>query len=297
MDQYTITTKDTLEKRFKMSTDGVYFAHQPIYGYRTSKGSTSCIARYMVTKSVLNAINKYEFKTFVDIGGAEGYTANLVKKIFNVPVKSTDLSENACEMAKKIFNIDAIPADIHKLPFHDNEFELTLCSETIEHVTDFKLAITELLRITKNVLIITVPHETKEIVAYNIEQKIPHAHIHYFDCTSLDYLKELGFTLKYEKTLSPLLIVPRVIAEGFKKSDTKLHFRIYNLFTPLFKKLFGIGTANWLTDLDSKMTKMFGLYDGLTFIIEKNTTLKKGKSSLISAVDFTGIVVEEFKLK
>ncbi len=297
MDQYTLTTKDTLEKRFKMSTDGVYFAHQPIYGYRTSKGSTSCIARYMVTRSVLNAINKYDFKSFVDIGGAEGYTANLVNKLFNVPVKSTDLSENACEMAKKIFNIDAIPADIHQLPFQDNEFELTLCSETIEHVTDFKLAITELLRITKNVLIITVPHETKEIVAYNIKHNIPHAHIHYFDYTSLDYLKELGYTLKYEKTLSPLLIVPRVIAEGFKKSESKLHFKIYNFFTPLFKKIFGIGTANWLTDLDSNMTKIFGLYDGLTFIIEKNVPLKKGNPSLIKAADFTGIVVEEYKLK
>ena len=70
------------------------------YGYRTSKGSTSCIARYMVTKSILNAINRYNFNTFIDIGGAEGYTANLVKEIFKVQVKSTDLSENACKMAK-----------------------------------------------------------------------------------------------------------------------------------------------------------------------------------------------------
>ena len=233
MDNYTSITKDTLEERFVMTTDGIYYAHQPIYGYRTSKGSTSGIARYMITKSILNAINRYNFDTFIDIGGAEGYTANLVKEIFNVQVKSTDLSENACKMAKAIFGIDAIPADIHNLPFNDNEFDIVLCSETLEHVTDYKRAIHELLRITKNVLVITVPHETKKIVAQNIRNKIPHAHIHYFDTTTLDYLKDMGYTLKFEKTLSPLLIIPRVIAEGYKKPDTKLHFKLYNFFTPL----------------------------------------------------------------
>ncbi|MEP7165047.1 MAG: class I SAM-dependent methyltransferase [Ferruginibacter sp.] len=296
MDNYTIITKDTLEKRFKMSTEGIYYAHQPIYGYRTSKGSTSCIARYMVTRSILNAINNFNFKTFADIGGAEGYTANLVKKIFNAQVRSTDLSENACEMAKKIFGIDAIPADIHKLPFNDKEFDLVLCSETIEHVTDHKKAISELLRITKNVLIITVPHETEKIVAYNIENKIPHAHIHYFDIHSLDYLKTMGYTLRYEKTLSPLLIVPRVIAEGFKKPDTKLHFKIYNSLTPVFRKIFGIKTANWLTNIDGKMTKLFGLYHGITFIIEKNDKCRKVNSTPIKAGNFTGIKVDEYKL-
>ena len=227
-----------------MTTDGIYYAHQPIYGYRTSKGSTSGIARYMITKSILNAINRYNFDTFIDIGGAEGYTANLVKEIFNVQVKSTDLSENACKMAKAIFGIDAIPADIHNLPFNDNEFDIVLCSETLEHVTDYKRAIHELLRITKNVLVITVPHETKKIVAQNIKNKIPHAHIHYFDITTLDYLKDMGYTLKYEKTLSPLLIIPRVIAEGYKSQIQNYILKYTTFLHPFLRKLLGIKTAN-----------------------------------------------------
>lgn len=297
MDNYTSDTKEKLEKIFSRNTEGVYHAHQPIYGYRTSKGSTSCIARYMVTKSILNAINKYNFKTFIDIGGAEGYTANLVRKLFNAQVKSTDLSENACKMANTIFGIDAIHADIHNLPFENNEFDVILCSETIEHVTDYKKAITELLRITKNVLIITVPHESEEMVAQTIKDKVPHGHINYFDIHSLDYLKDFGYTLKYEKTLSPLLILPRVIAEGFKKPDTKLHFKIYNFFTPILKKLFGIKTANRLTDIDTKTTKLFGFYKGITFIIEKNNQLKKKAASEIKAKTFTEIKVDEYRIK
>lgn len=297
MDNYTNQTKATLEERFKMTVEGIYYGHQPIYGYRISKSTTSCIARYMVTKSILNALNKYNFKTFADIGGAEGYTANIVRKIFNAEVVSTDLSENACKMAKELFNIKAIPADIHKLPFTDNEFDTVLCSETIEHVSGYEGAINELLRITKNVLVITVPHESKKIVAKNIENKIPHAHIHYFDTRTLDYLKEMGFNLHYEKTLSPLLIIPRVIAEGFKKPDNKLRFRVYNFFTPLFKKIFGIRTANRLTNIDTKMTGLFGFYQGITFVIEKNNTTKKEKYSTIKAGSFTNIKVEEYRLK
>lgn len=105
MDNYTQTTKDVVDERFKMNVGGIYYAHQPIYGYRTPYAATSNISRYMVTKSILNALNQFNFSNFIDIGGAEGYTANIVKKLFAVPVKTTDLSENACKMASKIFGI------------------------------------------------------------------------------------------------------------------------------------------------------------------------------------------------
>lgn len=295
MDNYTAETKVNLEERFGLTPNGIYWGHQPIYGYRNPHSTSFCISRYMVTKSILNALNKYKFKTFADIGGAEGYTANLVRELFEAEVTMTDLSENACKMAKEIFGLNALSADIHELPFQDNQFELVLCSETIEHVTDYRKAIDELLRITKNVLIITVPHETKAIVAKNIENKIPHAHIHYFDIKTLDYLKELGYNISYEKTLSPLLIIPRVVAEGFKKPGDKLHFKIYNLFTPFFKKIFGIKTANWITNIDVTLSKYLGFYQGITFIIEKSSLLKKERISIIKARKFTSIKVNEYK--
>ena len=107
----------------------------------------------------------------------------------------------------------------------------------------------------------------------------------------------MGLTLEFEKTLSPLLVVPRVIVEGYKKPNTKLHFKIYNLFTPLFMKLFGIKTANWFTNLDIKMTKIFGVYQSITFIIEKDDKCKKEILHKIGAEDFTGIKVAGYKLK
>jgi len=298
-DLYTFETEKVLEERFRISVNGIYFAHQPIYGFRTPYADTSNIARYMVTQSILSSLSGHSFTNFIDIGGAEGYTANLVKTIFKVPVKSTDLSENACKMAKAIFGIDAVPCDIHNLPFNDSAFDAVLCSETIEHVTDYKKAVHELLRITKKILVITVPHETPEIVAKNIENKVPHGHIHYFDIHSLDYLKELGYKVNYQKTLSPLLIIPRVIVEGFKKKKEGFLYKIYNSTSHIFKMIFGIRSANFLVDLDTKFTKLFGLYGGITFTLSKQNEFQDIISKdivKIKAASFTGITVDPYRL-
>ena len=296
MDPYTRETQKYVDDRFDMTIDGVYFSHQPIYGYRNQNSSTSHIARYIVTKSILNALNKYRFTNLVDIGGAEGYTAHVIQKVFNVNVQITDFSPNACLRANEIFGIRGTPCDIHHLPFQDNEFEVTLCSETIEHVTDYKKAIQELLRITSKVLIITVPHESPELVAKNIRENVAHGHIHYFDVNSLDYLKGNVKRLSYQKTLSPFLIVPRVIAEAYKKPRTKLSFKLYNSLTPLFKKMFGQGIAEKLVNTDNWFVKIFKRYDGITFILEKSEIESRESVSRIRASDFINIRVKEFHL-
>ncbi len=298
MDQYTDITKPYLEERFGEAVEGVYFSHQPIYGYRSKYSATSNIARYIITKSILNAFNNYSFDSFIDIGGAEGYTANLVREFFKVKAMSTDLSENACKMAKAIFDLDAVACDIHRLPFQDGQFDAVLCSETIEHVTDYKLAIAELLRITKNILVITVPHDSPEEVEANIRNKVPHGHINYFEVGTLDYLKEEGYTLSAQKTLSPFLIVPRVLAEATKKSDRGLPYRIYNFFTPGLRKLFGIRTAIRLVDADDWFVRKFKKYNGITFVIEKKKPLlKKTYEKGIGAKDFIYKTTKLFKIR
>jgi ubiquinone/menaquinone biosynthesis C-methylase UbiE len=298
MDLYTEKTQKFVNDRFNMTIDDIYYSHQPIYGYRNKYSSDSHIARYIITKSILNNLKKYKFSELIDIGGAEGYTAYVIQNLFNCNVEITDFSKNACLRAKEIFNISGTPCDIHNLPFEDSKFEVTLCSETIEHVTDYKKAIEELLRITSKVLIITVPHETHEIVAKNIRDKIPHGHINYFDITTLDYLKPRIENLVYEKTLSPYLIAPRVIAEGYKKPTTKFSFKLYNFLTPLFRKIFGKRIASVIVDSDKWFVDKLKKYDGITFVIEKNDVIKcNNEANEIKSKDFIDITVKEFKIK
>ncbi len=56
---------------------------------------------------------------------------------------------------------DIRQADIKNLPFSDNFFAVTTCSEVLEHIPDYKKAIQELIRVTQcgGKIIITVPNE------------------------------------------------------------------------------------------------------------------------------------------
>ena len=183
------------------------------------------------------------------------------------------------------------------MPFPDESFDVVLCSETIEHVTDYKLAIKQLLRITKNVLVITVPHESVEEVENNIRNNVPHGHINYFDVNTLDYLKEEGYVVKFEKTLSPLLIVPRVIAEGTNKVKKGLPYLLYNSVAPVLRKVFGIRTAIRMIDADVKICSIFKKYSGITFTIQKKE-LPHGlrQNRTIGAKDFIYETVPLYKL-
>src|SRR6266571_4645330 len=161
MDKYTAHTKQFLEARFSsLDENGRYYPHQPIYGFDSFHGKIiGVLGQYEVTYELMKELSCIKFHTFIDIGGAEGYTANIVKNLFHAQVMISDLSEEACKRAKEIYNISAVAADIHALPFKDGQFDIVLCSETLEHVTDWHQAISELIRVAKKAVVINVPHD------------------------------------------------------------------------------------------------------------------------------------------
>jgi ubiquinone/menaquinone biosynthesis C-methylase UbiE len=294
-EEYNAEAQKKHEERFEESIDGIFFAHQPIYGYRTKYAEGSHIGRYIITKSILNEAAKFKFKTFIDIGGAEGYKAHLIRHFFKADVKNTDHSAAVCRKAEEIYQIPSVACNIHDLPFKDAEFDMVLCSETVEHVNDYKHAIQELIRITKQVLIITVPHDPIEKVEENIRNNNIGAHINHFDIHTLDYLKDMGYKLTYKKTLSPLLTFLRVAVEAGKKPEKNFIYRLYNGSTPLLRKLFGLNSANRMVDIDALFIKLFGFYLGITFVIQKSDAVLEDQPINIKAADFTNIVVKECK--
>ena len=87
LDAYTHELKDWLNKRFSSCDEnGVYIAHQPIYGFRKSPCEPGHISRYIITYRLLEALNYLEFDSLLDVGGAEGYKAFLANKLFGIPV-------------------------------------------------------------------------------------------------------------------------------------------------------------------------------------------------------------------
>lgn len=273
MDEYTGTTQQWLDARFRATDEhGVYRAHQPIYGFRHGPAEPGIVKRYTITHRILSALAQLDFGSLLDVGGAEGYKAALVRRVFGVDVATCDLSDEACARAREIYDIPARSIDIHRLPFDDASFDVVLCSETLEHVAEIEQATAELLRVARRAVVITVPREPKAVVERNIREKIPHAHIHALDLRSFDHLRAAGYTVLAEPMLDPRLRIPMVLADATpreSKGRASAIMRAFNLITPLLRAMFGPRSARALIRLD-RSTANASSYTGMVFTILKD---------------------------
>lgn len=181
MDEYTRQTKEWLDKRFELYSDGVYVPNQPIYGFSKLKER---LEEYARTLTILATLDRLPFANFLDVGCADGYLLHLVTSLYKVPVVGSELSVRALTRAKELFTVSGIAADAHDLPFADNSFELVLCSEVLEHVTDPRKVVAELARVSSRWVILTTPAawslSEQERHCTHLDSGEPHRHLHLF---------------------------------------------------------------------------------------------------------------------
>lgn len=114
---------------------------------------------YKIKVWIYNHLRKYrwrtvrslitnEFKTLLDIGCQELYFYNQIKDQLEVTLADFEPTH---ELIQK--------ADIQDLSYSENEFDVVLCQQVLEHVLDPVKAINELHRVTGKRLIISVPYE------------------------------------------------------------------------------------------------------------------------------------------
>lgn len=97
----------------------------------------------------------------LDAGCGEGFIAGLIKKQWpNCNIIGVDGAEEAIALAKKYHtDIDFRTGNLYGLDFPDKTFDVVLCSEVLEHLEQPEIALKELQRVSKSVLMLTVPHE------------------------------------------------------------------------------------------------------------------------------------------
>ena len=225
--------------------------------------------RYTISTAILRELSRLDFATFADIGGAEGYKAALVRELFGAQVMSCDLSAEACQRAREIFGVEARPIDIHALPFEDDAFDVVLCSETLEHVPQIERATRELLRVARRAVVITVPCEPPAVIERNLREQIPHAHIHALHLRSFDWAHELGYEVRAQKLLSPLLYAPGVLVDATPRPSRSLLARSYRALCPLLRATLGARCAAWVADLDRVATRL-GPHGGMLVTLLKD---------------------------
>lgn len=100
--------------------------------------------------------------TLLDAGCGEGFVVDFLSREHpELKISGVDISEEAIEYAKSHFGDDARfrTGSVYKLPYSDKSFDAVLCSEVLEHLDDPNRAVTELKRVARDYVLITVPHE------------------------------------------------------------------------------------------------------------------------------------------
>jgi len=262
LDAYTQEIQAWRDRRFRETTpDGVYIAHEPIYGFDAGHCETGLLPRYVRTLEMMRALARLRFRLCLDVGAAEGYKAALVRHLFGAKVVATDLSETACVRCREIFDLTAHAADVHELPFAEGEFDVALCSEALEHVSNLRVAVAELLRVVRTAVVITLPQES-------------------FDLDSLDYL-ERGSRRRViaRPIVSPLTTAAASLVEGSQRDlrePTARHrlgnslARINNLVAPVTSRLGGESTEIRLIERDHDACRRLRSYRAIMFVLLKD---------------------------
>ena len=107
-------------------------------------------------------IDATESESLLDAGCGEGFVVDyLAQRNPNLKLTGIDVSAEAIEYAKAHFGERARfrTGSVYKLPFSDKSFDTILCSEVLEHLDDPNRAVSELKRVARKYVVITVPHE------------------------------------------------------------------------------------------------------------------------------------------
>lgn len=102
-------------------------------------------------------IDSLDGDNILDIGCGEGFVVNYLK---NKNIIGLDISKEALIIAKTQ-NPDNrfFRGDIYNLPFQEDDFDIIMVMEVLEHINDVERAIDEIKRVSKQYCIFSVPNE------------------------------------------------------------------------------------------------------------------------------------------
>lgn len=110
---------------------------------------------------LIEQIKQLKPDSILDVGAGEGFilealrTNKIAKKLEGI-----EYMDEAIKLGKELHpKVTIKKGNIYKLPYKTNSFDLTICTEVLEHLEDPKTALAELKRVSKKYVILSVPNE------------------------------------------------------------------------------------------------------------------------------------------
>lgn len=112
-------------------------------------------------KTFLHEASLLKPSSVLDAGCGEGFTLEKLKtQKIGKSLYGIDFSEAAIKIGKDLHpHINLEQGSIYEIPYKPNTFDLTICTEVLEHLEYPRDALKELARVTKKYSIISVPNE------------------------------------------------------------------------------------------------------------------------------------------
>jgi len=111
--------------------------------------------------NLVSLVGSLNPKKILDAGCGEGFTlAKLYELKIGNELVGIDSSKIAIQTGKENFPyLNLKIGDIYNLPYKDNSFDLVICTEVLEHLSDPQKALSDILRASSKYLLLTVPNE------------------------------------------------------------------------------------------------------------------------------------------
>ncbi len=118
-------------------------------------------------KTFFDMVKPLRAKRILDVGCGEGFTLKkLEEKKIGKKNEGIDYSNDAIKIGKKIYpELNLKKGDVYKLDYKDNSFDLSICTEVLEHLEDPDKAVSEIRRVTSKYIVFSVPNEPFFIMA------------------------------------------------------------------------------------------------------------------------------------
>lgn len=115
-------------------------------------------------RRVVSLVQSTGARAILDAGCGEGFTMHELRQA-GVPATLVGVDFSPAALAWHQANLlreSPAPlnvADVHALPFGDGSFDLVICLEVMEHLPDSARGLRELLRVARDHVLLSVPHE------------------------------------------------------------------------------------------------------------------------------------------